>query len=145
MAWDEWQQAKAEVAANGSAVQMQLNQAAASGGGGAQQDLVVHNDQTVAVVAVPLAIETIGGAANTQFGNETMQWLKDHEFENHDEAAQGIDKAKAEGRQNAMGPLLNYVEAHNMESGEVRTLMGTAEDTYNRGGRLSDTDDARGW
>ncbi|MFF0289445.1 hypothetical protein [Streptomyces sp. NPDC005262] len=99
----------------------------------------------VAVVAVPLAIETIGGAANTQFGNETMQWLKDHEFENHDEAAQGIDKAKAEGRQNAMGPLLNYVEAHNMESGEVRTLMGTAEDTYNRGGRLSDTDDARGW
>ncbi|MFF0289444.1 hypothetical protein [Streptomyces sp. NPDC005262] len=45
MAWDEWQQAKAEVAANGSAVQMQLNQAAASGGGGAQQDLVVHNDQ----------------------------------------------------------------------------------------------------
>ncbi|MFD6275945.1 hypothetical protein ACFWFI_10275 [Streptomyces sp. NPDC060209] len=99
----------------------------------------------VAVVAVPLAIETIGGAATTQFGNETMQWLKDHEFENHDEAAQGIDKAKAEGRQNAMGPLLNYVEAHNMESGEVRELRDKAAEAYDTGGKLSDTDDARGW
>ncbi|MET8174350.1 hypothetical protein [Streptomyces clavifer] len=74
-----------------------------------------------------------------------MQWLKDHKFENHDEAAQGIDKAKAEGRQNAMRPLLNYVEAHNMERGEVRELRDKAEDAYNRGGKLSDTDDARGW
>ncbi|MCX5340074.1 hypothetical protein [Streptomyces atratus] len=45
MAWDEWEQAKAEGTANRSAVQMQLNQAAASGGGGGQKDLVVHNDQ----------------------------------------------------------------------------------------------------
>ncbi len=97
------------------------------------------------MVAVPLAIETIGSAASTQFGNETMQWLQDHEFDNHDEAAQGVDKAKAEGRQNAMAPLLNYVEAHHMDSGEVRKLMGTAEDSYNRGSWLSDTDDTRGW
>ncbi|MGF1342914.1 hypothetical protein ACQSMD_22850 [Streptomyces flavovirens] len=45
MTWDEWEQAKAEVAARDSAVQMRLNQAAASGGGGGQKDLVVHNDQ----------------------------------------------------------------------------------------------------
>ncbi|WP_405717074.1 hypothetical protein [Streptomyces sp. NBC_00046] len=45
MAWDEWDQLKAEVAAERSAAQMQLNQAAASGGGGSQKDLVVHNDQ----------------------------------------------------------------------------------------------------
>lgn len=42
-------------------------------------------------------------------------------------------------------PLLNYVEAHNMESGEVRELRDRADDAYNRGGKLSDTDDARGW
>ncbi|WP_327272432.1 hypothetical protein OG609_09645 [Streptomyces sp. NBC_01224] len=46
MAWDEWDQVKAGVAAKRSAAHMQLNQAAASGGGGgSQKDLVVHNDQ----------------------------------------------------------------------------------------------------
>ncbi|MFD6275944.1 hypothetical protein ACFWFI_10270 [Streptomyces sp. NPDC060209] len=46
MTWDEWEQAKAEVAAS-RASHMQLNQAAASGGGGGggQKDLVVHDDQ----------------------------------------------------------------------------------------------------
>ncbi|MEK8144304.1 hypothetical protein NKH18_28060 [Streptomyces sp. M10(2022)] len=98
-----------------------------------------------AVVAVPLAIGTIGGAANTQFGNETLQWLKDHEFDNHDESAEGIDKASAEGRRNAMSPLLNYVEEHDMGSKYTRELTTKVEDTYNRGGRLSDTDNSRGW
>lgn len=49
MAWDEWEQLKADAAQNGS-TGMELNQlAAGGGGGGAQGDLVVNQDDLGAV------------------------------------------------------------------------------------------------
>ncbi|MCX4823652.1 hypothetical protein OG883_28015 [Streptomyces sp. NBC_01142] len=98
-----------------------------------------------ALIAVPIAIETIGGAANTQVSVNTLQWLKDHEFENHDDAVEGIAKAKYDGTRNAMTPLLNYAEEHGIKGKEFEPWAGKAESNYNNGGKMGDTDDARGW
>lgn len=98
-----------------------------------------------ALVAVPLAIETIGGAANTQISTNTLQWLQDHEFDNYDDSVAGIDKAKYDGSRNAMTPLLNYAEAHGISGKEFESWASQAETKYNDGGKIGDTDDARGW
>ncbi|MEV6395770.1 hypothetical protein AB0M39_13480 [Streptomyces sp. NPDC051907] len=98
-----------------------------------------------ALIAVPIALETVGGAINTQVSVNTLQWLKDHEFDNFDDSVAGIDKAKYDGSRNAMTPLLNYAEANGMTEDEVRRLAERAEGRYNDGGQLGGTEAARGW
>lgn len=118
---------------------------AATGVGVAAATALIVPTGPVAVVAVPLAIETIGGAINTHVSTETMQYLKDHEFDNFDDSVAGIDKARDDGRRNAMTPLLNYAEAHGMSEKQVGDLAERAEGQYNNGGHLGDTGASRGW
>ncbi|MCX4511360.1 hypothetical protein OHA27_13795 [Streptomyces sp. NBC_01619] len=98
-----------------------------------------------ALIAVPIALETVGGAINTQISVDTLQWLKDHEFENFDDSVAGIDKVKYDGSRNAMTPLLNYAEETGMTASQVRDLVERAEGKYYDGGRLGGTEAARGW
>ncbi|MFK4224221.1 DUF6571 family protein [Streptomyces sp. NPDC019890] len=119
-------------------------EAAVGVGAGVATALIVPTGP-VAVVAVPLAIETIGGAANTHVSTDTLQWLKDHEFDNFDDSVAGVDKAMYDGRRNAMTPLLNYAEAHGMSETAVGDLAERAEGQYNNGGHLSNTGASRGW
>jgi hypothetical protein len=119
-------------------------EAAVGVGVGAATALIVPTGP-LAMVAVPLAIETVGGAINTQVSTDTMQWLKDHEFDNFDDSVAGIDKAKYDGSRNAMTPLLNYAEAQGMSDDDIRKLAERAEGRYNDGGRLGGTEAARGW
>ncbi|MFE9886424.1 hypothetical protein [Streptomyces scopuliridis] len=98
-----------------------------------------------AAIAVPLAFETVGGAAETQFSNQTLDWLKENEFDNSEESLEGIQEAKRQGQRNAMTPLLNYAEAQGMDDTKVRALTRDARREYLAGGSYTDTDDVRGW
>ncbi|MER6999262.1 hypothetical protein [Streptomyces sp. NPDC000410] len=95
-----------------------------------------------ALIAVPIAIETVGGAANAAVAANTLQWIKDNELDNRDEALTGIAKAREDGTNNAMIPLINYKEAQGMTATEFRTWRAATESAYNNGGKLSDTSDA---
>ncbi|KOU55239.1 hypothetical protein ADK57_45140 [Streptomyces sp. MMG1533] len=94
MAWDEWEQLKADAAQSGS-TGMQLNQLAADGGGGggggAAGDLVVNQDDLGAVghdafalyEALQTATDIAGAGMNKDGAGSTMQAaasLKSHGF-----------------------------------------------------------------
>ncbi|MEV4684776.1 DUF6571 family protein [Streptomyces kurssanovii] len=97
-----------------------------------------------AAIAVPLAFEVAGGAAETHFATQTMDWLKEHEYNNRDEAVDAIQQATVEGEQNAMAPLLNWAESRGMGQRRVWDIMDDAEVQYQTGARRTDTDNARG-
>ncbi|MFF0064129.1 DUF6571 family protein [Streptomyces sp. NPDC005279] len=98
-----------------------------------------------AAIAVPLAFETAGGAAETQFATQTIDWLKENEFDNSQESLEGIQEAKRAGQNNALAPLRNYAEAHGMNPNEVREMVRDARGQYQDGGDYTDSDDVRGW
>ncbi|MDT0402325.1 hypothetical protein [Streptomyces edwardsiae] len=101
--------------------------------------------RAAAAIAVPLAFETAGGAAETYMATQTIDWLDENEYKNDQQAIEGIQKARQDGQHNAMTPLLNYAAQHNMSPTEVRALVGRARGTYHDGGEYTDTDDVRGW
>ncbi|MFF7715851.1 hypothetical protein [Streptomyces sp. NPDC007988] len=92
-----------------------------------------------ALIAVPIAIETVGGAANTAVATDTLQWIKDNEYDNRDESVASIDRAKADGAANAMVPLINYKETHGMADKGFDVWVQKAQDAYNNGGHITDT------
>ncbi|MEU1708255.1 hypothetical protein ABZ478_23245 [Streptomyces sp. NPDC005706] len=98
-----------------------------------------------AAIAVPLAFEAGGGAAETHMANQTLDWLKENEYDNTDKALEGIDKARSVGQQNAMAPLLNYAQSNGKSDDEIWDLSTEAEDAYNRGRARTDTKDVRGY
>ncbi|MFD7280088.1 DUF6571 family protein [Streptomyces sp. NPDC059862] len=106
---------------------------------------VIIPARAAAAIAVPLAFEVVGGAAETHMSNQTLDWLKENEFDNTDEALQGIDKARDTGQSNAMIPLLNYAQANGMSDDEIWDLSDEAEEAYNKGRARSDTKDVRGY
>lgn len=106
---------------------------------------VVVPTGAAAAIAVPLAFEVVGGAAETQFATQTIDWLKENEFDNTDESLEGIAKARDEGERNAMTPLLNWAEQHGMSSDEIWDLSVEAEKEHQAGRARSDTDNARGY
>jgi hypothetical protein len=77
--------------------------------------------------------------------NQTLDWLKENEFDNKDEALEGIEKAKSTGQYNAMIPLLNYAEAQDLSDDDIWDLSAEAERFYNDGRARSDTKDIRGY
>ncbi|MFD5450656.1 DUF6571 family protein [Streptomyces sp. NPDC127100] len=98
-----------------------------------------------AAVAVPLGFDTLGKAGETVMGTQTIDWLKENEYSNDQESIDSIQKAKEQGSNRAMTPLLNYAEDHHMTPTEVRAMTERARNVYAQGGDYSDTDDARGW
>ncbi|MFM9458193.1 DUF6571 family protein [Streptomyces europaeiscabiei] len=106
---------------------------------------VVIPASAAAAIAVPLAFEVAGGAAETHMSNQTLDWLKENEFDNTDEALTGIDKARDVGQHNAMTPLLNHAQQSGMSDDEIWDLSEDAEEAYNKGRTRSDTKDVRGF
>jgi hypothetical protein len=106
---------------------------------------VIIPTTAAAAIAVPLAFETAGGAAETYMATQTIDWLDENEYKNDQEALEGIQKARQDGQRNAMTPLLNYAAEHKMSPNEVREIVSRARGTYNDGGQYTDTDDVRGW
>ncbi|MGY3682441.1 hypothetical protein [Streptomyces sp. TE33382] len=87
----------------------------------------------VAVTAVPLVMETVGGAVNTQYATETLQRLKDAEYNNDDEALTSIGRNDKQGQASAVAPILQYANSVGMTLDEKRALLADTETYYNNG------------
>ncbi|MCO4699872.1 hypothetical protein LRR80_05973 [Streptomyces sp. RO-S4] len=111
---------------------------------GVATELIIPT-RAAAAIAVPLAFETAGGAAETYMATQTIDWLDENEYKNDQQAVEGIQKARQDGERNAMTPLLNYAAEHEMSPTEVRELVRRARGSYHDGSKYTDTDDARGW
>ncbi|MBT2442192.1 hypothetical protein J7E93_19205 [Streptomyces sp. ISL-36] len=87
----------------------------------------------VATTVVPLVMESAGSTLDTAYATDTLQYLKDNEYKNDDEALDAIYRTQLSGQSSAMVPLLNYAESVGMTVEEKRELFQDAEDAYNRG------------
>ncbi|WP_405663073.1 hypothetical protein OG379_15370 [Streptomyces sp. NBC_01166] len=96
----------------------------------------------VAATAVPLVMETATAAIDTGYAGETMEYLKEREYDNNDDALTGIDKFKAVGEQGAVTPLLNYADEVGMSADDKRQLALDIE-TYYGNGKTAASDQGR--
>ncbi|MCC8478173.1 hypothetical protein LMJ41_09775 [Streptomyces globisporus] len=87
----------------------------------------------VAATAVPLVMDTATAAIDTGYAGETMEYLKEREYDNNDEALAGIGKFRAEGERGAITPLLNYAEVIGMSTDEKMKLALNVETYYGNG------------
>ncbi|MET8436343.1 hypothetical protein ABZV61_26895 [Streptomyces sp900116325] len=87
----------------------------------------------VAATAVPLIMETVGGAVDTQYGNDTLQYLKDAEYNNDDDALDSIDGNDRQGQESAVAPILHYADTVGMTLEEKRQVLADTETHYNNG------------
>ncbi|MFC8827161.1 hypothetical protein ACFT9I_17685 [Streptomyces sp. NPDC057137] len=87
----------------------------------------------VAATAVPLVMETVGGAVSTQYGTDTLQYLKDAEYNNNDEALASIDANGSQGKVSATGAMFHYADSVGMTQQEKRYLLADTETYYNNG------------
>lgn len=87
----------------------------------------------VAATAVPLVMDTASSAISTGYAGETLDYLKQREYDNNDDALTGIDKFKAEGERGAVTPLLNYADEIGLSAEEKRQLALDIETYYGNG------------
>ncbi|MFE9726396.1 hypothetical protein ACFYQ5_23065 [Streptomyces sp. NPDC005794] len=71
-----------------------------------------------------------------------MDYLKEREYDNNDDALTGIDKFKAVGEQGAVTPLLNYADEVGMSAHEKQQLALDIE-TYYGNGKTAASDQGR--
>ncbi|MEW1695497.1 hypothetical protein [Streptomyces sp. NPDC091278] len=88
----------------------------------------------VAATAVPLVMETVGSAVSTGYASDTLQYLKDNEYKNDDEADDAVMKVRAAGESSAAVPVLNLAENYGMTLKERQDLMREIEASYDAGG-----------
>ncbi|MFF4246712.1 hypothetical protein ACFYY2_19910 [Streptomyces sp. NPDC001822] len=87
----------------------------------------------VAATVVPLVMDTATAAIDTGYAGETMDYLKEREFDNNDDALKGIEKFKAVGERGAVTPLLNYADDVGMSEIEKQRLALDIETHYGNG------------
>ncbi|MFS0696274.1 hypothetical protein [Streptomyces nitrosporeus] len=87
----------------------------------------------VAATAVPLVMDTATAAIDTGYAGETMDYLKEREYDNNDDALTGIERFKSVGEQGAVTPLLNYADEIGMSENEKRQLVVDIETSYGNG------------
>ncbi|WP_326765851.1 hypothetical protein OG978_15845 [Streptomyces sp. NBC_01591] len=87
----------------------------------------------VAATAVPLVMDTVSSAIDTGYAGDTLEYLKDKEYSNDDEALTGIDRFKNEGERGAVTPLLNYADEVGMSDYEKQQLAVDIETSYGNG------------
>ncbi|MEU9057593.1 hypothetical protein AB0D13_01545 [Streptomyces sp. NPDC048430] len=87
----------------------------------------------VAATAVPLVMETVGGAVSTQYGTDTLQYLKDAEYNNNDRALASIDSDASQGKVSAAAAMFHYADSVGMTEKEKRELLTDIEANYTHG------------
>jgi hypothetical protein len=92
-------------------------------------------------VAVPIVVDTVGGAVETVVGNHMMDWLKENEFKNSHEAIKTLDGAKIANQANAASPLREYLTQSGMTGDAAQDVLEDMNDAYDRGRYMTDTDD----
>ncbi|MER7830983.1 hypothetical protein [Streptomyces sp. NPDC095602] len=97
----------------------------------------------IGAILVPVAIETIGGAVETQMETQMMDWLQANQYDNSAKAIESLDDARTAGENRAMIPLLAWAESEGLTKQEVNSLSRTAETEYGNGRDFTDTDNKK--
>ncbi|MFH9609324.1 hypothetical protein [Streptomyces sp. NPDC017448] len=87
----------------------------------------------VSTVAVPLVMETVGSVVSTQYGSDTLQYLKESEYNNDDQALTSIASESTQGRRSAAAAMFHYADSAGMTKEEKRDLFRDVEQDYNHG------------
>ncbi|MFD5202305.1 hypothetical protein ACFWM7_19595 [Streptomyces sp. NPDC058375] len=87
----------------------------------------------VAAVAVPLVMEAAGSAVNTQYGTDTLEYLKESEYNNDDQALTSIETESTQGERSAAAAMFHYADSAGMSKEERRDLFQDIEQDYNSG------------
>ncbi|MEU3075088.1 hypothetical protein [Streptomyces laurentii] len=90
----------------------------------------------VTATVVPMVVENVGGAVNTAYATDTLQYLKDNEFDNDEEARNDLSQLYKQGQVRAVLPLTNYAESLDLSSAERADLVSRAESAYGNGARM---------
>ncbi|WP_405853851.1 hypothetical protein OG361_15190 [Streptomyces sp. NBC_00090] len=90
----------------------------------------------VAATVVPIIMESVGSTVSTSYASGTLEYLKENEFKNDDEARTSIGSTREAGRGSAMNPLLNYADATGMTEAERRAFLDDARGAYLDGEQL---------
>jgi hypothetical protein len=85
---------------------------------------------------VPMVVENLGGAVNTAYATDTLQYLKDNEFDNDNEARKDLGELYRQGQAKAVLPLTNYAESLGLSLAERQDLVRQAENSYSNGNRM---------
>ncbi|MFE0653603.1 hypothetical protein ACFVZH_34085 [Streptomyces sp. NPDC059534] len=92
----------------------------------------------VAATAVPIIMETVGSAVSTDYASDTLQYLKDNEYKNDDDADSAVVDARQEGRRAVVVPALNVAETQGLTRTERQELIREIEYSYNTGAKSVD-------
>ncbi|MGW8489789.1 hypothetical protein [Streptomyces sp. NPDC055886] len=87
----------------------------------------------VAAVAVPLVMEAAGSAVNTQYGTDTLEYLKESEYNNDDQALTSIETESTQGERSAAAAMFHYADLAGLSKEERRDLFQDIELNYNSG------------
>ncbi|WP_328487400.1 hypothetical protein [Streptomyces zaomyceticus] len=90
----------------------------------------------VAATVVPIIMESVGSTVSTSYASGTLEYLKDNEYKNDDEARTSIGSTREAGRGSAMNPLMNYADATGMTEAERRAFLDDARGAYLDGEQL---------
>ncbi|ROQ32628.1 hypothetical protein EDD98_1620 [Streptomyces sp. PanSC19] len=90
----------------------------------------------VATTVVPIIMESAGSAVDTGYATDTLQYLKDNEYKNDDEARIGIEGVREAGRGSAMAPLMSFADSVGMTEAERRAFFSQAQNSYMNGEQL---------
>ncbi|MCX5171223.1 hypothetical protein OG616_24810 [Streptomyces antibioticus] len=90
----------------------------------------------MAAMAVPLIMETAGETANTAYGNHTLQYLKDHEYNNDPEALAATQTVRDIGERGAWAPVQSYSHTVGMSQDDMRELQPAIAGSYYDGRAL---------
>lgn len=92
----------------------------------------------VAATAVPIIMETAGSTISTGYASDTLQYLKDNEYKNDDEADSAVVDARQEGRRAVVVPALNVADMQGLTQTERQELIREIEYSYNTGAKSVD-------
>ncbi|MFE2556846.1 hypothetical protein ACFXGT_12555 [Streptomyces sp. NPDC059352] len=90
----------------------------------------------VAATVVPIIMESVGSTVSTSYASGSLEYLKENEYKNDDEARTSIGSTREAGRGSAMNPLLNYADATGMTEAERRAFLDDARGAYLDGEQL---------
>ncbi|MCL6733004.1 hypothetical protein [Streptomyces neyagawaensis] len=86
-----------------------------------------------ASIAVPLVMETAGGAVSTAYGNHTLEYLQGNEWNNDVDALISTQGVREFGERRVWMPAQNYANITGMPQAEMREFGFGVSDSYGNG------------
>ncbi|MFF6777847.1 hypothetical protein ACFY8W_30455 [Streptomyces sp. NPDC012637] len=83
--------------------------------------------------AVPIVMESVGSTVSTDYAADTLQYLKDNEYKNDDEADGAVLDVREQGRRAVVVPAFSVAESQGMTLGDRQALIREVEASYKMG------------